>query len=173
MDDIAQQAGLAKATLYLHFGGKSAIVRTMFQQCRKEIDDRATAAMEDMAEVAMTLAGITEAHLGTAIEWFGGADTLRELSRLVADDPATFRIPPEAELDERLLDVLATAEAGGRIVPRTPNAARLLVDVLLDCANGAKQIEGIGAQEFSKRVRRAAPVILDGLFTTDRTSHAL
>lgn len=168
MDDIAQQAGLAKATLYLHFGGKGAIVRTMFEQCRAQIDERATAALSEMDDVAVALARIVEAHIGTAIEWFGNAQNLRELSRLVADDPATFRIPPTAELGERLFDVLAMAETDGRIVPRTPNAARLLVDVLLDCANGAKQIEAIDAQEFSKRVRRAALVILDGLFTTEK-----
>lgn len=170
MDDIAQQAGLAKATLYLHFGGKGAIVRTMFEQCRAQIDERATAALSEMDDVAVALARVIEAHLGTAIDWFGNAENLRELSRLVADDPATFRIPPSAELDERLLNVLAAAEADGRIAPRKPDAARLLVDVLQDCANGAKQIDAIDAQEFSKRIRRASPVILDGLFTTEKVS---
>lgn len=171
MDDIAQEAGLAKATLYLHFAGKSAIVRSMFQRCREEIDARAAEADADIDDVAAALAGIIEAHLSTAIDWFGSSEHLRELSRLVADDPESFRVPPATEMDDRMLYVLAQAEANGTIKPRQRGAARLLVEVLQDCANGIKQCEAMDAQEFGKRIQRAAPVILDGLFTKGVLSH--
>lgn len=140
MDDIAAEAGVAKATLYLHFDGKEAIFRGMLAGCRALIEARAGEAEASDAPLAERLGALLFAYPGTALEWFGDAGHLRELRAIIDQDPAAFGPPAgEDRQEERMIALLRGAASRGEVDPALPDAELARAAAFLrHAATGAK-----------------------------------
>jgi AcrR family transcriptional regulator len=84
MDDIAKEAGLAKATLYLHFKGKDDVFRAMLQLLARRADTRCREVMALDAPFATRLSALLHAHHGQAYASFGTGEHLVELKAVMA-----------------------------------------------------------------------------------------
>lgn len=147
MDDIAREAGVAKATLYLHFAGKDDVFRAMVARCRAVMDERCVAAEQMDGPVASRIAALLDANFGTALEWFGDASHMGELKALFADAP-----PPETSetsFRERIRRLLAGAVAAKEL---DLTASGLTVDavarILVNAASGAKHARSHAPEKF-------------------------
>ncbi len=83
MDDIAREAGLAKATLYLHFKGKDDVFRAMLALIGRSVEARCEAVMARSAPFAAKLAALLDAHYGTGYACFGSGEHLVELKSVM------------------------------------------------------------------------------------------
>jgi len=165
MDDIAQEAGLAKATLYLHFDGKDAIYRALIDRCRAEIAVRAAAAEQSDASLADRLTDLIYAYNGTALEVFGDVARLREVHKMVEASPAKFgsQGEEEEELERRLVVMLRRAADEGALAVGEPSeSAPEIAKLLGDLARGAK-VDGIQPAQYRNRLRRALSIIVGRL----------
>jgi len=163
MDDIAEEAGLAKATLYLHFDGKDAIFRALFDRCREEITVRAKAAEQADGPLADRLTALIYAYIGTALEFFGDVNHLRDAHVIVAADPARFGATGDQDLDGRIAAMLKRAARQAEIVVAgRSTSSSTIAGVLSDLARGAK-VEGITPAQYKIRISRACSIIVAGI----------
>jgi AcrR family transcriptional regulator len=84
MDDIAKEAGLAKATLYLHFKGKDDVFRAMLKLLARRAETRCREVMAMDAPFAARLSALLHAHYGQAYASFGTGEHLVELKLVMA-----------------------------------------------------------------------------------------
>jgi len=160
MGDIAEEAGLAKATLYLHFNGKEAIFRSLIDGCRAEIERRAIAAEQSGEPLVVRLTSLLYAYVGTSLEWYGDVNYLRELHAIVARAPAVFGAIDEEDLDRRIVSMIEDAAKHGEIVlARTGPTPTTVAQVLRDSTRGAKT-EGITPERFRTRLEAAATLAI-------------
>jgi AcrR family transcriptional regulator len=164
MDDIAREAGLAKATLYLHFSGKEDVFRAMVGRCREIIAERCDEAERLDAPAADRLAALLEAYFGTALEWFGDASHMAELKAFVAERSPKEGTESEAALHGRLRRMIAAGvEAGEFDVSRTGLVADEIVDVVMQAAVGAKHGHGLGVDGYGAALRNIAALTVAAL----------
>lgn len=157
MDDIAGEAGLAKATLYLHFSGKPAVFKAMLDQCRERVNERIAETEQSGAPFAERLAGLLYAYGGTALEWFGDARHIAEL-RAVADDipDIAVRQTRDEEID-RVMALIATTTAAGEIsTNRLGATVKAIAGALVDAAAGAKQGDNVSLDLYRQRLTAIA-----------------
>jgi len=162
MEDIAEEAGLAKATLYLHFDGKDAIYRALFDRCRAEIAVRGDAAERAEEPLAERLTALIYAYNGTALEFFGDVHYLREAHNIILADPDRFGSGEEELLEQRLVSMLKQAADRNEAVALTRTERAAVARVLTDVARGAK-VEGISPAHYRQRLKSAADLIIAGL----------
>lgn len=160
MDDIAREAGVAKATLYLHFNGKVAIFAMMLDRCQAEVESRAIAAETSDAPLSQRLRALLYAYFGVALEWFGDAEHLGELKAFVAAHPDHFTQGgprPRA----RIQAMLDRAEAAGNITFTGKGISTAQVaSVLVHAARGAKQGKAPTPETFRRRIGDAVALAL-------------
>ncbi|MET0295003.1 MAG: helix-turn-helix domain-containing protein [Phenylobacterium sp.] len=155
MEDIAREAGLAKATLYLHFEGKEEVFRAMLERCREVIAQRCDAAEAQAAPLARRLAALLEANFGTPLEWFGDTAHMAELRSIMREDDLARALKADEAFRERLRRLLKTAAAAGEIdLARAGLSLEEVADVLLQGAQGAKhRRKGAYGEAVAKLVR--------------------
>ena len=76
MDDIAREAGLAKATIYLHFKGKDDVFRAMIARFTAQVAARCEAVMAQPLPFPVKLAALMLAHFGAGYAAFGDGDAV-------------------------------------------------------------------------------------------------
>lgn len=163
MEDIAREAGLAKATLYLHFDGKDAIFRRMLDACRNEVEARAAAAEASNLPLTDRLVAVLDAHFGTALAWFEDTEHLRELAAFAARRDKEFEGEggrPRARVEA----MLASAQRSGElaVVPNSLEIAQI-ARVLINAARGAKHGRAPSPETYRKRLVEAVAVITAGI----------
>lgn len=160
MDDIAREAGVAKATLYLHFSGKVAIFAMMLDRCQAEVESRAVAAETSDAPLSQRLRALLYAYFGVALEWFGDAEHLGELKAFVAAHPDHF-IQGGPRPRARIQAMLDQAEAEGDIGFAGKDISTAQVArVLVYAARGAKQGKAPTPETFRRRIGDAVALVL-------------
>jgi AcrR family transcriptional regulator len=166
MEDIAQQAGISRAALYLHFRNKEEIFRALARQ----LHEQAIAAAEKVAtegrDAAEQIGAALGAKLGGFFEIVHASAHARELidenSRLCGDISADFRAR-HARLLRRLIE---EGTKRGELAPEragmTPAAA---AELLLDCAKGIEKSGGasLTPADYHRRLAELVHVVARGL----------
>lgn len=166
MEDIAQEAGISRAAVYIHFRNKEEVFRAL----ARELHEKAVAEAERLAEKPGALTERLEAALAAKLGSFfeivhrtaHARELLDENSRLCGDISAEFRAR-----HLKLLRLLIEAAARRREIALarsglSPAAAAAL---LLDCAKG---IESGGSGEmtpaaYQRRLGQLVRVVVLGL----------
>ena len=167
IDDIAREAGLSKATLYLYFASKEDMFRAMIRQFREVVIDRCDAAEGLAAPIAARVAELIYASHGTALEWFGDAEHIREVKTFAADHPlddvrGNDRLAFQARLERLLTEAGGTRELD---FGRSTTNAREVATVLMFAAHGAKNGSFSGVEDYRSILNVIVRLILGPIST--------
>lgn len=164
VDDIAREAGVAKATLYLHFAGKEDMFRTMIGRFRVMVNERCDAAEGLDAAIAVRLIALLYANYGTALEWFGDAAHLGELKAFASEHPIGPFDDSAPAFRDRLTRVLQEAVERGEIsLDMQGLSVAAVVQTLIFAARGAKLASRSGGAGLHEPVKTLVHVIVAGL----------
>lgn len=159
MDDIAKEAGLAKATLYLHFKGKDDVFRAMLDLLGRRVEARCREVVATKGPFPERLAALLQAHHGQAYASFGTGEHLVEL-KAVMNAIATRELQAFEQIFAKLAaQLLQEAESQGEIA-----FARACVPTgdwiagLMFAAAGAKTGEPPSAQVYAQRLADVARI---------------
>lgn len=159
MDDIAKEAGLAKATLYLHFKGKDDVFRAMLRLLARRVEARCREVVATQAPFPEKLATLMQAHFGEAYASFGTGEHLVELKAVMTAVAARELAEFERVFAGFVRQLLQQAEARGEIA-----LSRLTIDVedwiagLIFAAAGAKLGTAPSCEDYGRRLRTIASV---------------
>jgi AcrR family transcriptional regulator len=160
MDDIAREAGMAKATLYAHCASKDDVFRAMIARCHALVMQRCDEAERLPAPLQERLVALLDANFGSWLEWFANTEhwaELRTIAGEVSREP-TYGQGYRARLRRLLLEAEQRGEIGlGRI-----NADEAAT-VLLHAALGAKHERLRSRDEYRNELQRIARVAMAGL----------
>ena len=159
MDDIAREAGVARATLYLHFKGKDDVFRAMLAGLGGQVETRCREALATPGPFAQRLAALMEAHHGTAFAAFSAGEHLGELkavmTAIAGEELAAF----EAIFVSFASELFEDAAARGEIaITRSGLSLNSLIATLMRAAAGAKYGEQPSCEHYLVRLREIAAV---------------
>ncbi|WP_422928706.1 TetR/AcrR family transcriptional regulator [Singulisphaera sp. PoT] len=139
MVDIAREAGLAKATLYLHYEGKEDVLRAVQERMIDAVTRRCDEAEAAPVPFRERLHRMIDARFGAAFEVFNDHDSLPELKKAWPTAGGERLIAHEAEYRARLAKMIATAEQSGEItLARCGLTPEAIIRLLVSNAVGAK-----------------------------------
>lgn len=153
MDDIAKEAGLAKATLYLHFKGKDEVFRAMLYLLGRRVEARCREVMTMKAPFPERLSALLQGHFGLAYASFGTGEHLPELKAVMASIAG-----PELQAFEQIFigfakRLFAEAEAAGEIaLARSGLGLDELIASLIFAAAGAKLGAAPSCEGYAERL---------------------
>lgn len=159
MDDIAKEAGLAKATLYLHFKGKDDVFRAMLRLLARRVEARCREVVAAKGTFADRLGALLLAHHGQAYASFGTGEHLVELKAVMNTVAAD-----ELQVFERIFfdfahELLKQAEASGEAAPsRMPIGAKDWIAGMMFASAGAKLGTPPTSEEYARRLKAIASV---------------
>jgi AcrR family transcriptional regulator len=155
MDDVAREAGLAKATLYLHFKGKDDVFRAMIERFGAQIAARCEAVMAQPLPFPDKLAALMLAHFATGYAAFGDGEHLLELKAVMASIALREIQAFEGIFTTNATALLTTAAATGEIAlgSLAPDA---IVETLAQAAIGAKMGQPPSLETYEARLRQIA-----------------
>jgi AcrR family transcriptional regulator len=166
LEQIAQEAGVSRAALYLHFANKEDIFRAVSAQVHERSQQAAEAAARAPGRVEERIAAVLDAKYGKFYEIIHDSphvsELLEERNRLCGDVSETYR----KRFLRMLRGVIEEAEAAGELELASAGldaaeAAELFVD-------GAKGLEMSGAApqnptRYRRRVGRLVGLLAKGL----------
>ena len=166
MEDIAQQAGISRAAVYLHFRNKEEVFRAL----ARDLHERAVAAAESASRRATPASERIErtlaAKLGAFFEIVHGtahaSELIDENSRLCGDISAEFR-ERHLKLLRALIEVAAKE---GELAPaRAGLTAAAAAELLLDSAKGLEMSAGetTTPAAYQRRLSQLVRVVVLGL----------
>jgi AcrR family transcriptional regulator len=159
MDDIAREAGLAKATLYLHFKGKDDVFRAMLALIGRRVEARCAAVMATPIPFAGKLSALLDAHYGTGYACFGSGEHLVELKSVMLSIAGAEVEAFEAIFARHVTALIESAEADGSImIARSGLSKADFVATLMRAAAGAKPVAGLSHDIYAARLREIAAV---------------
>jgi AcrR family transcriptional regulator len=159
MDDIAKEAGLAKATLYLHFKGKDDVFRAMLRLLARRVEARCREVVAMQAPFPERLGALLLAHHGQIYASFGTGEHLVELKAVMAAVAAD-----ELQIFERIFvdsarTLLQQAEKSGETAPsRIPVGADEWIAGLMFASFGAKMGSAPSCEVYADRLKAIAAV---------------
>jgi len=166
LEQIAQETGISRAALYLHFRNKEDLFRALARQLLERTQAAAEEAAEQEAPLAAQLEAILDAKFGRIYELVHdsphAAEILDENSRQCGDLMDGFR--------KRFLRLvqgsLAAADAAGEVQLRgadldAAEAAELLVDAVKGLERPGS--DGPNPARFRRRLTRLVGVFVSGL----------
>jgi AcrR family transcriptional regulator len=163
MEDIAAEAGIARASLYLQFQNKEEIFRSLSAQLHDDAIEGAEAALEGDAPLAARLKAAAEAKSLRFVEIaYGsphGSELLDETNRLCGDMAAKT----SARFRQLLARELRRASQSGEIHLASvglsaPEAAELLTQAM-----GGLKGPGMTVEEYRKKLASLVRVFVAGL----------
>lgn len=164
MDDIAREAGLAKATLYLHFRGKDDVFRAMLALTARRVESRCQAVLAAAGPFAERLAALLEAHYGTGYACFGAGEHLAELKAAMLSVAGAEVQLFEAIFERHATALLTKAQADGEItLARSKLTRDQLIATLMLAAAGAKAGHAPSCEVYGARLRDLASVFAAAL----------
>jgi AcrR family transcriptional regulator len=164
VDDIAREAGVAKATLYLHFAGKEDMFRAMILRFRDSVNAGCDAAEQLDAPVGVRLTELLYANYGTALEWFGEAAHLNELKMFVSEHPIGLADDAAPAFPDRLKRMLSEAIERGEIARQDdPGYVADVAQTLMFAAVGAKRTQKNGAAGMRPALAMIVGIVLGGV----------
>lgn len=160
MDDIAKEAGLAKATLYLHFKGKDDVFRAMLTLLGKRVEARCREVMVMKAPFPERLAALLRAHFATAFASFGAGEHLAELKVVIASVAGHELMVFESTFASFARQLFEEADKAGEIaLSRTGLDVTVLVATLMQAAAGAKLGAMPSCETYDARLDDIAAVL--------------
>jgi AcrR family transcriptional regulator len=127
MDAIAREAGVSKATLYVHFDNKEALFAALIEEECRTITDRIWPADTDSSDVEATLRRIAEnfttvllSHHGLAIHHL----IVTQVARLPELKRIFWQAGPQ-KLQDRVSAYLRQANARGQLAVPDPDLAAI------------------------------------------------
>lgn len=159
MDDIAREAGVARATLYLHFKGKDDVFRAMLASLDGRVETRCREALATPGPFAQRLAALMEAHHGTAFAAFSAGEHLGELKAVMVAIAGAQLAAFEATFVSFARQLFAEAAAAGEIaIARSGLPLETLIATMMRAAAGAKYGEQPSCEDYLIRLREIAAV---------------
>ncbi|KZD05331.1 TetR/AcrR family transcriptional regulator [Oceanibaculum pacificum] len=153
MDDIAREAGVAKATLYLHFKGKEDVFRTVLARTRAVMQQRCAAAQASDAPFRARLEAMLNAYFGTWLELFGDAEHWGELHMVKTQVALAEATETEAFYINAFCNLLQDSDATGEIsLARVETDPQRLCQTLMQAATGAKSGTPPTLEEYRQRL---------------------
>ncbi len=164
MDDIAREAGLAKATLYLHFKGKDDVFRAMLDLLGRRVEARCREVVAMQGPFPERLAALLQAHHGQAYASFGTGEHLVEL-KAVMNTIATRELQAFEQIFTRFArELLLQAEKQGEVtLSRLSASAEDWSAGLLFAAAGAKLGTPPSAEVYARRLEGIASIFAAAL----------
>lgn len=164
MDDIAREAGLAKATLYLHFKGKDDVFRAMLDLLGRRVEARCREVVATEGPFPERLAALLQAHHGLAYASFGTGEHLVEL-KAVMNAIATQELRAFEQIFSGFArELLLQAESHGEVtLSRLPTGSEDWIASLLFAAAGAKLGPAPSAEDYAQRLAAIASVFAAAL----------
>ena len=160
---IAEEAGIAKRTLYMYFPSKEAIFSAMLEKCREAAMVRVAAAEQSDQSLESKIADLLYAYYGTALEWFGDERHLNELRALHVQFPQTFSYGrPEGEVAARVAAMIE-ADLTRRGEPADAAGIATASRVLVAAAIGIKAGGTVAPEDYRKDLRDIAHCVCAGL----------
>ena len=155
MEDVAREAGLAKATLYLHFKGKDDVFRAMIERCGARIAALSEAVMARPLPFPEKLEALMLAQFGASYAAFGDGEHLAELKAVMASIAQREIQAFEGIFTANATKLLTDTAAAGEITlgSLTPDA---IVETLSQAAVGAKMGTLPSLETYEARLRRIA-----------------
>jgi AcrR family transcriptional regulator len=159
MDDIAREAGLAKATLYLHFKGKDEVFRAMLDLLARRVEARCCEVMEMQAPFAERLSALLKAHFGQAYASFGTGEHLVELKAVMTTVAERELRAFERTFAKFASQLLQEAEDRDEIAPaRASLDAEDWIAGLMFAAVGAKIGTAPSCDDYARRLKAIASI---------------
>lgn len=164
MDDIAREAGLAKATLYLHFKGKDDVFRAMLDLLARRVEARSRDVLTMSAPFVDRLAAMLRAQHGLAYASCGTGEHLAELKAVMASIAVVELKALENLFVDYMKRLFTAAESAGEIdVSRSGVSLDDLVANLMFAAYGAKLGEPPSADVYAQRLDSIAKIFAAGI----------
>lgn len=159
MDDIAKEAGLAKATLYLHFKGKDDVFRAMLRLLARRVEARCREVLAMQAPFTERLNALLLAHHGQIYASFGTGEHLVELKAVMAavavDELQIF----EQIFADSARELLLQAQKSGETAPsRIPLGAEAWIAGLMFASIGAKSGSAPSCEAYAERLEAIAAI---------------
>ena len=163
MEDIAQNAGIAKGTIYLYFKSKEELFAALAQQLLDEVERLVKNAMAEDSAPLDRLIGMLEAKFF----WFyarilsspHAQELVDEKSRVVADLYLGFDAWFRAQAERLLIDA---DKAGDIDLKKAGVTAPQAVEALIAAGHGAEGGE-MGQRAFEARFGRIVRLVVAGL----------
>jgi len=155
MDDIAREAGLAKATIYLHFKGKDDVFRAMIARFTAQVAARCEAVMAQPLPFPDTLSALMLAHFGAGYAAFGDGEHLLELKTVMASIATREAQAFEHIFCSHATTLLTRAAAAGE-VSLGALLPEHIVETMAQAAMGAKLGPQPSLETYEARLRRIA-----------------
>ncbi|WID94727.1 helix-turn-helix domain-containing protein [Bosea vestrisii] len=172
MDDIAREAGVARATLYLHFKGKDDVFRAMLAGLGSQVETRCREALAAPGPFAQRLAALMAAHHGTAFIAFSAGEHLGELKAVMVSIAGAELVAFEAIFIDLARQLFEDAAAQGEIaIERSGLPLDTLIATIMRAAAGAKYGELPSCEDYLLRLREIAAVFAAAV-TNDRALRA-
>jgi len=164
MEDIAQEAGISRAAVYLHFRNKEEVFRALARELHEKAIAGAERAAREAGPLEQRLERALAAKLGAFFEIVHRTAHARELidenSRLCGDISAEFR----GRHLELLREVITAAAKRGDLAPaRAGLTAGAAADLLLDSAKGIESGAAMTPAAHRRRLGQLVRVIVRGL----------
>lgn len=165
LEDIAQAAGLSRASVYVHFRNKEDVFRALARQLHAEGLAAAEAAAETPGPFATRLRALFAAKMEPVVALAGvsphAAELLDENDRVAGDVAAEYR-KRLVRLVERL--IAAAAAAGEVDLARLGLAPRAAAELILDCVKGIEVASGTTTPpaRFLRRIGQVVDVLAAG-----------
>ncbi|MEP9375369.1 helix-turn-helix domain-containing protein [Aquabacter sp. CN5-332] len=157
MDDIAKEAGLAKATLYLHFKSKDDIFRAMIRRFGARVETRCHEVMAQKAPFREKLTALMDAHFGAGYAAFGAGEHLPELKAVITAIASREIEDHEGVFVALALRLLREGDAAGEISLKRVDPEPI-VWTLIRAAIGAKMGTPPSPEIYAERLRQAVAV---------------
>lgn len=147
MSDLAEAAGVSRATLYLHFSNKEAVFRAGSERAHAavmaEVEERLGADGPAIGRIDAAM----NAYLRGLMEEIGASPHGRELFDSNLELSADITLAARRRLTDRIAEVLAEADTRGEIGLSALGATpRELAGLILASAEGIKLAGGPGAR---------------------------
>ncbi|MDP3408936.1 MAG: helix-turn-helix domain-containing protein [Bosea sp. (in: a-proteobacteria)] len=155
MDDIAREAGLAKATIYLHFKGKDDVFRAMMARFLAQVAARCEAVMAQPLPLPDKLSALMLAHFGAGYAAFGDGEHLLELKTVMASIATREAQAFEHIFCSHATALLTQAAASGE-VSLGALKAKQIVETIAHAAIGAKMGPQPSLETYEARLRQIA-----------------
>lgn len=159
MDDIAKEAGLAKATLYLHFKGKDDVFRAMLHLLGQRVEARCRDVLVMAAPFPARLSALLRGHFGTAYASFGTGEHLPELKAVMSSIAGPELIAFEQIFTGFAKRLFTEADKAGEIaLAKAGIGIDMLIGSLMFAAAGAKLGATPSCEGYAERLDDIAKV---------------